>query len=239
MRVSGDTSRAGDPSRARDPYTATDQLDPGDDDNDNDNYGNDLYDDNLYDDYDDGVVYYEDSTRWRWVAGVAGAVLVLAVIGTVVIVRGGDSATTTARIQPPAVARPSATTPRPAATTPSTSLPPETVTTVTPSATTPTVAAPPPTPYVDQRTITYTISGTRQPGDFVTVTYIDGTGAPRTDFNVMLPWTKIVTPAAGDMLLKSVTAVSLASHLNCSITDGNGQAAASQEFNTIATTCNR
>ena len=239
MRVSGDTSRAGDPSRARDPYTATDQLDPGDDDNDNDNYGNDLYDDNLYDDNDDGVVYYEDSTRWRWVAGVAGAVLVLAVIGTVVIVRGGDSATTTARIQPPAVARPSATTPRPAATTPSTSPSPETVTTVTPSATTPTEAAPPPTPGVDPRTITYTISGTRQPGDFVTVTYIDGTGAPRTDFNVMLPWTKIVTPAAGDMLLKSVTAVSLASHLNCSITDRNGRAVAAQVFNTIATTCNR
>ena len=224
MRVSGDTSRAGHP------YAATDQLDPGDDDYDDD------------DDYDvDGVVYHEDSARWWWVAGVAGAVLVLAGIGTVVIVRGGDSATTTARIQPsaPAVARPSATTPRPAATTPSTSLLPETVTTVTPSASTPTEAAPPPTPDVDQRTITYTISGTRQPGDFVTVTYIDGTGAPRTDFNVTLPWTKTVTPAGADLLLKSVTAVSLASHLNCSITDGNGQAAASQEFNTIATTCNR
>jgi hypothetical protein len=224
MRVSGDTSRAGHP------YAATDQLDPGDDDYDYD--------------YDvDGVVYHEDSTRWWWVAGVAGAVLVLAVIGTVVIVRGGDSATTTARIPPsapaPVVARPPATTPRPAATTPSTSLLPETVTTVTPSATTPTGAAPPPTPDVDQRTITYTISGTRQPGDFVTVTYIDGTGAPRTDFNVTLPWTKTVTPAGADLLLKSVTAVSLASHLNCSITDGNGQAAASQEFNTIATTCNR
>ena len=227
MRVSGDTSRAGHP------YAATDQLDPGDD-----NYFN-----NDDDDDDDDVVYYEDSTRWRWVAGVAGAVLVLAVIGTVVIVRGGDSATTTARIQPsapaPVVAGPSATTPRPAATTPSTSLLPETVTTVTPSATTPTGAAPPPTPDVDQRTITYTISGTRQPGDFVTVTYIDGTGAPRTDFNVTLPWTKTVTPAGADLLLKSVTAVSLASHLNCSITSGNGQGLASQDFNTIATTCNR
>ncbi len=218
MRVSGDTSRAGDP------HSATDQLDPDDDD-------------------DDGVVYYEESTGWRWVAGVAGAVLVLAVIGTFVILRGGDTATTTGRIQPsapaPVPARPSATTPQPAATTPSTSAPVETVTTVTPTATTPTGAAPPPTPDVDQRTITYIISGTRQPGDFVTVTYIDGTGAPRTDFDVMLPWTKTVTPAGADMLLKSVTAVSLASHLNCWITDGNGQAVAAQHFNTIATTCNR
>ena len=169
--------------------------------------------------------------------------LVLAVIGTFVILRGGDTATTTGRIQPsapaPVPARPSATTPQPVATTPSTSAPAETVTTVTPTATTPTEAAPPPTPDVDQRTITYIISGTRQPGDFVTVTYLDGTGAPRTDFNVMLPWTKTVTPAGADMLLKSVTAVSLASHLNCWITDGNGQAVAAQHFNTIATTCNR
>ncbi len=226
MRVSGDTSRAGYPR------SATDQLDPPDDYDDHDDY-----------DDDDGVVYYEESTGWRWVAGVAGAVLVLAVIGTFVILRGGDTATTTGRIQPsapaPVPARPSATTPQPAATTPSTSPPVETVTTVTPTATTPTEAAPPPTPDVDQRTITYVISGTRQPGDFVTVTYIDGTGAPRTDFNVMLPWTKTVTPAGADMLLKSVTAVSLASHLNCWITDGNGQAVAAQDFNTIATTCNR
>ena len=162
MRVSGDTSRAGDP------HSATDQLDPGDDDDD-------------YDYDDDDVVYYEESTGWRWVAGVAGAVLVLAVIGTFVILRGGDTATTTGRIQPsapaPVPARPSATTPQPVATTPSTSAPVETVTTVTPTATTPAGAAPPPTPDVDQRTITYIISGTRQPGDFVTVTYIDGTDA--------------------------------------------------------------
>ena len=236
MRVSGDTSRTGDP------YTTTDQLDPGDDHYADDGYA-DYHDaDDPDADYDD-VVYYEDSGRWRWIAGVAGAVLVLAVIGTVVILRGGDSATTTGRIQPstpaPVIARPSATTPRPAATTPSTSLPPETMTTVTPSASTPPETAAPPAPEVDQRTITYIISGTRQPGDFVTVTYIDGTGAPQTDFNVTLPWTKTVTPGAGDMLLKSVTAVSLASHLNCSITDAHGQAVASQGFNTIATTCNR
>jgi Mycobacterium membrane protein len=234
MRVSGDTSRAGDP------YTTTDQRDPGDDGYGHDGYA-DYHDTDYHADYDD-VVYYEDSTHWRWVAGIAGAVLVLAVIGTVVILRGGDSATTTGRIQPsapaPVVVRPSTTAPRPAATTPSTSLPPETMTTVTPSATTPTEAAPPPTHDVAQRTITYTISGTRQPGDFVTVTYIDGTGAPRTDFNVTLPWTKTVTPG-GDMMLKSVTAVSLASHLNCSITDANGRAVATQVFNTIATTCNR
>jgi hypothetical protein len=206
------------------PGSATDQLDPDDD----------------YDD-DDDVVYYEDFSRWRWVAAVAAAVLALAVIGTVVILRGGDTATTTGRIAPSSAApvatsRPS-TQPRPAATTPSPSLPPETVTTLTPSATTST-EAPPASPEADPRTITYTVAGTRQPGDFVTVTYLDETGVPRTDFNVTLPWTKTVV-VGGNMLLNSVTAVSVASHLNCSITDANGQTVASQDYNTIATTCNR
>lgn len=212
---------SGGMSRAGDSHTATDQLDP-----------DDQYED--YDDYvDDDVVYYEDSSRWRWIAAVATAVLVLAVIGTFVILRGGDSATTTGRIAP-STSVPVPT--RPSATTPSTSLAPETVTTVTPTATSPTEAAPPPSPAVDPRTVTYTVSGTQQPGDIVTVTYVDGTGAPRTDFNVTLPWSITV---AGDMMLKSVTAVSLMSHLNCSISDANGRAVASQNFNTIATTCNR
>jgi hypothetical protein len=232
MRVSDDVSRAGGG------YRATDQLGP----RDADQYDND-YDNDYDDEYDDGdVVYYEESTRWRWIAAVAGAVLVLAIIGTVVILRGGDSATTTGRIQPslaaPTGTRSSAKPAPPVATTPRTSLPPETMTTVTPSATTPTETLPPP-PGIDPRTITYSVSGTRQPGDFVTVTYIDGNGAPRTDFNVALPWTATVAPTGGDMLVKSVTAVSLASHLNCSITDVNGQPVASQNFNTIATTCNR
>jgi hypothetical protein len=167
-------------------------------------------------------------------------VFVLAVIGTFVILRGGDTATTTGRIAPstpaPVATRPSATTARPAPATPSTSLSPETVTTVTPTATSPTEAAPAPSPTVDPRTVTYIVSGTQQPGDIVTVTYIDGTGAPRTDFNVTLPWSVTV---GGDMVLKSVTAVSLMSHLNCSIADANGRPLASQNFNTIAAICNR
>ncbi len=217
-------------------YTPTEQLDPADDNED--------YDD--HDDYDD-IVYYEDSSRWRWVAALAGAVLVLAVIGTFVILRGGDTATTTGRIAPsvsaPVVTPPSATTrppaaTKPSATTPSTSLAPETVTTLSPSTTTSTGPAPPATSQADPRTITYTVSGARQPGDIVTVTYFDENGSPRTEFNVTLPWTKTII-SGGNVLLNSVTAVSVASHLNCSITDANGQTVTSQDYNTIATTCNR
>jgi hypothetical protein len=215
---SGDTSSAGDS------YIATAQLDPDER-------------------YEDDVVYYEESTGWRWVAAGAAVVLVLAVIGTVIILRSGDDTSTTARVAPPrstpSVTPPVSTPPPPVATItpPSPSPFPETVTTVTPSPTAST-EAPATTSETLAGTFTYTVSGTRQPGDFVTVTYIDGTGAPRTDFNVTLPWRKTVIPA-GALLLKSVTAVSLASHLNCSITDADGQAIASQDFNTIATTCNR
>jgi hypothetical protein len=212
----------------------------------------DPYTDGMGERYDssyDQVVYYEDSTRWRWVAAGAALVLVLAVIGTVVILRSGDSASTRARIVPsssvPVPTSPVTTQPLPSATTtkptpppsPSPSPSPETVTTVTPSATA-SSQAPPTTPETAVRSFTYTISGTRRPGDFVAVTYIDATGVPRTDFNVTLPWTKTVIPS-GAMLLKSVTAVSLASHLNCAITDADGQTMTSQDFNAIATSCNR
>jgi hypothetical protein len=216
-------------SRAGDPYTATAQLEP---------------DERSVDD----VVYYTESTGWLWVAAGAAVVLVLAVIGTVVILRSGDDTSTNTRVVPsrsaPIVTPRVSTPPPPVATTtppspspsPSPSPLPETVTTLTPSATTST-EAPPTTSETAAATFNYTVSGTRRPGDFVTVTYIDGTGAPRTDFNVALPWRKTVIPA-GAMLLKSVTAVSLGSHLDCSITDADGQTIASQDFNTIATTCN-
>jgi hypothetical protein len=236
---SGTMSRAGDPYKdgMGGHAAVTDQLDP-----------NERYDSSY-----DQVVYYEDSTRWRWVAAGAALVLVLAVIGTVVILRSGDSASTRARIVPsssvPVPTSPVTTQPLPSATTtrptpppspsqsPSPSPSPETVTTVTPSATA-SSEAPPTTSETEARGFTYTISGTRRPGDFVAVTYIDATGVPRTDFNVTLPWTKTVTPA-GAMLLKSVTAVSLASRLNCAITDADGQRLTSQDFNAIATSCNR
>ena len=223
---------SGDVSRAGDPYTATAQLDP-----------DERYDDPGY----DQVVYYEESTSWRWVAAGAAIVLVLAVIGTVIILQSGNDTSTTGRVVPsrpaPSVTPPVGPSfskpPPPVATTtpPAPSPSPETVTTLTPTATASTEPAPTTSETVPA-TFTYTVSGTRKPGDFVTVTYIDGTGAPRTDFNVTLPWRKTVIPA-GALLLKSVTAVSLASHLDCTITDADGQTIASQDFNTIATTCNR
>jgi Mycobacterium membrane protein len=226
---------SGNTSRSSTHYTATRELvrDDADDSRRDHDY-----------DYDDGeIVYYEDSSRWRWAAAITGAVVALAMILAILIVRGGDSVSTRPGIVPSKSA-PALTPPRPTSrpsSPPTTSPPAETVTTVTPSATTSSSTAPAPLPtkpQVDPRAITYTVLGSRQPGDIVTVTYLDETGLPRTDFNVTLPWTKTIL-SGGKVLVNSVTAVSLASHLNCTITDANGQILTSQSHNTIAAACTR
>jgi hypothetical protein len=216
----------------------------------------DRYDDNEdpddYDDYDDyGEIeeYYEPiDRRWIWVAGVAGAILLVAVICTVVILGGGDSGSVSTTVAPPVTtSQPAATTSAaPVTTTPSApppvaSLPPETVTTVTPTAsvppsTTPTQAAPPPAPAPNA--ITYRVTGNRNLLDLVTVIYTDSQGALQTDVNVALPWSKTVVLDPG-VTLSSVTATSLTGQLNCSITDASGTAIAAQNNNTMIANCTK
>ena len=206
-----------------------------------------------FDDYDDHEDYdrfrgFEDEPddrRWLWVAGVAGAILFAAVVGTIMILSGGDSGSTSATISPstsrPAQPSPSAS-PSPSATrspAPSTTaLPSETVTTVSPTAApspTPTAAAPPP---VDPRTITYRVTGNRQLLDLVTIIYTDAQGALQTDVNVALPWAKTVVLNPG-VELSSVTATSVTGQLNCSITDASGDTLAAQNTNSLIATCTR
>jgi hypothetical protein len=200
-----------------------------------------------YEDYGDVEEYYEPiDRRWVWVAGVAGAILLVAVICTVVILGGGDSGSVSTTIAPPATtSQPAATSsaPRPATTPsappPAASLPPETVTTVTPTASappsdTPTEAAPAPAP----NTITYHVTGNRNLIDLVTVIYTDAQGALQTDVNVALPWNKTVVLDPG-VTLSSVTATSVAGQLNCSITDAAGSAITVQNNNTMIANCTK
>jgi hypothetical protein len=197
-----------------------------------------------YEDYDD---YEPIDRRWIWIAGVAGAILLVAVICTVVILGGGDSGSVSTTIAPPSptTTQPAATTSAPpAATTPSAAppaaaLPPETMTTVTPTASappsdTPTAAAPSPAPG----TITYRVTGNRSLIDLVTVIYTDAQGALQTDVNVALPWAKTVVLDPG-VTLSSVTATSVTGQLNCSITDASGAAIAVQNNNTMIANCTK
>jgi hypothetical protein len=195
-----------------------------------------------YEDYDD---YQPIDRRWIWVAGVAGAILLVAVICTVVILGGGDSGSVSTTVVPPTTSQPAATTSAPpAATTPSAAppaapLPPETVTTVTPTASAPpsdatTDAAPAPAP----NTIIYRVTGNRNLIDLVTVIYTDAQGALQTDVNVALPWAKTVVLDPG-VTLSSVTATSVAGQLNCSITDASGTAIAVQNNNTMIANCTK
>jgi hypothetical protein len=222
--------------------------------NDRDRYDgddSDQYDDRYDADYDDYVGYHETviDRRWMWVAGVAGAILLVAVICTAVILGGGDSGSVSATVSPQAP-QTSRTAPPPAATAapPATTLPPETMTTVTPtpSATaspelspppSETVAPPPPAAQqADPRTITYTVTGTKNLIDLVTIIYTDQQGALQTDVNVALPWSKTVVLDPG-VQLKSVTATSVGGQLNCAITDASGAAIAVQANNSMIATC--
>ncbi|MGB6761745.1 MmpS family transport accessory protein [Mycobacterium sp.] len=214
-------------------------------DSDIQDYPDDAVDD-IYADGDD--LYAPIDHRWRPIAAIAGIVFVLAVIATVVIVNGGDSASTSATVVVPP-SRSVTATPWPSA---GPSLPPETVTTVTPpprqpsptaTSTAPTVippaaAAPSVPPDVAARTFVYRVTGTKGLLDLVTIVYTDARGAPETDFNVSLPWSRTVVMNPG-MELRSVVATSLTGHLNCSITDGAGQPVAISTSSAMIATCTR
>jgi Mycobacterium membrane protein len=220
--------------------------------------------DSGYESADDEVYEYVEpfDRRWTWVAGAAGAVLLVAVICTVVILGGGDSGSVSATVSPPAATSTPVTTqaprisvttqaPRSSVTTqaprtsartaaplPTAALTPETVTTVAPA---PSVQAAPSTqltPPTAPSTITYQVTGNRQLIDLVTIIYTDGQGALQTELNVALPWTKSIALDPG-VTLGSVTATSITGHLNCTITNAAGAVVAAQTSNSLIANCTK
>ncbi|OBI06041.1 hypothetical protein A5714_23790 [Mycobacterium sp. E2462] len=200
--------------------------------------------------------------RWRPATAVLGAVLALGAIGTAVIINSGDSASTKATLGAPTAqpassasvttspsASPSAA-PAPSRTA---QLPQETVTTITPSAApgtlpalapaaTPTAAPPlaaaPPAAALNPRTVVYSVTGTKQLLDLVNIVYTDARGYPQTEFNVSLPWSKVVVLNPG-VQNPSVVATSFLGQLNCSIVNSAGQVVVAAGNNSSLASCAR
>jgi hypothetical protein len=222
-----------------------------------------LYD---YDSYDPAteLVDQEKPPRWPWVVGVAAIVAAVALVASVSVL---VTRTDTNNLATPATSSPTAppvqdeittTTPPPPPPPPPTTEappPPETVTVTQepspppppPAAEAPppppaTTTAPPPPPTTTTpagpRQVTYSVTGTKAPGDIITVTYVDASGRSRTQRNVYIPWSLTVTPISNSEV-GSVQASSLflVSRLNCSITTSDGTVLSSNTNNAAQTSC--
>ncbi|MCG5432694.1 MmpS family protein [Mycobacterium sp. MYCO198283] len=103
-----------------------------------------------------------------------------------------------------------------------------------PPTTTPTTTTTPAGP----RQITYRVTGTKAPGDIITVTYTDASGRSRTLRNVFIPWSITVTPISqSEVGSVQASSLFLVSRLNCSITTSDGQTLTANNNNGPQTSC--
>lgn len=228
----------------------TDRLGPVHDYPDDDYDGADT---DVLDGY--GDLAWPADTRWRPAAAILGAVVAVGAIATAVIINSGDSASTKATVGPPVPPPLTSAAPAPKTTAPPSvsqiPLPPETVTTVTPPPSAslrpvpsqpPTAAPPPPgaPPPValNPRTVVYSVTGTKQLLDLVNVVYTDARGYPHSEFNVSLPWSKVIVLNPG-VATVSVVATSFYGQLNCSVINAAGQPVVVSANNGVVATCTR
>jgi outer membrane biosynthesis protein TonB len=109
-----------------------------------------------------------------------------------------------------------------------------------PPATTEPPPPPPPTSTTPAgpRQVTYSVTGTKAPGDIITVTYVDASGRRRTQRNVYIPWSLTVTPISqSDVGSVQASSLFLVSRLNCSITTSDGTVLSSNQNNAAQTSC--
>jgi hypothetical protein len=86
--------------------------------------------------------------------------------------------------------------------------------------------------------VVYTVTGTKQLLDLVNIVYTDARGYPHTEFNVALPWTKMVVLNPG-VQTESVIATSVYSQLNCAVVNSAGQVVVAKANNASLATCTR
>ncbi|MEY8015803.1 MmpS family transport accessory protein [Mycobacterium servetii] len=217
-----------------------------------------------YDDYDESPEPDDEhrAPRWPWVVGVAAIVAAIALVVSVSLLvartdtsKLANPATTTPSIPPiqdqitttkpppppPPPPPPTATETQTVTVTPPPPPPPPVSTSAAPPATS-TAAAPPPTTTTTTpagpRQVTYSVTGTKAPGDIISVTYVDASGRRRTQHNVYIPWSMTVTPISQSDV-GSVEASSLfrLSRLNCSITTSDGTVLSSNSNDAPQTSC--
>lgn len=120
--------------------------------------------------------------------------------------------------------------------------PPPATTEAPPPVTTTTTPPPPPTTTTTTpagpRQVTYSVTGTKAPGDIISVTYVDASGRQRTQRNVYIPWSLTVTPISqSDVGSVQASSLFLVSKLNCSITTSDGVVLSSNQNNAAQTSC--
>ncbi|MCV7225051.1 MmpS family protein [Mycolicibacterium komossense] len=205
--------------------------------------------------------------RWPWVVGVTAIIAAISlVVSVALLVTSTDTnklATpmTTTTTAPPVQDEITTTTPPPPPPPPTTEEPPpppppETVTVTSepppppppppteeapPPVTTTTPPPPPPptsTTPAGPRQVTYSVTGTKAPGDIISVTFIDAAGRQRTQRNVYIPWSLTVTPISqSDVGSVQASSLFLVSKLNCSITASDGTVLSSNTGNAAQTSC--
>ncbi|MFV8051042.1 MmpS family transport accessory protein [Mycobacterium sp. 48b] len=224
-----------------------------------------LYD---YDDYDAATELVDTAPppRWPWVVGITAIIAAVALVASVAVLvtRDDDTANlatpqpSTTTSAPPVQDEITTTTPPPPPPPPPTSEelppppPPETVTVTEPPPPPPappseapapapnTTTAPPTTTttHAGPRQVTYSVTGTKAPGDIITITYVDGNGNRRTLRNVYIPWTFTMTPISNsDVGSVEASSLFLVSRLNCSITASDGTVLSSNANNSAQTAC--
>ncbi|OBF08607.1 hypothetical protein A5731_04855 [Mycolicibacterium conceptionense] len=186
-----------------------------------------LYD---YDDYDAATELVDTAPppRWPWVVGITAIIAAVALVASVAVLVTRDEDTT------------NLATPQPSTTS---AAPPvqDEITTTTPPPPPPTTTAAPPTTtttHAGPRQVTYSVTGTKAPGDIITITYVDGNGNRRTLRNVYIPWTFTMTPISNsDVGSVEASSLFLVSRLNCSITASDGTVLSSNANNSAQTAC--
>ncbi len=226
-----------------------------------------LYDYDTFDESTDAEDEH-GAPRWPWVVGIAAIVAAIALVVSVSLLFARTDTTklatpnttttvpstppmqdeiTTTKPPPPLPPPPTTEPPPPTATetqtvtvTPAPPPPPPAPAPAPPPATSTAAAPPPPPPTTPTgpRQVTYSVTGTKAPGDIISVTYVDASGRRRTQHNVYIPWSMTVTPISQSDV-GSVEASSLfrVSRLNCSITTSDGTVLSANTNDAPQTSC--